>query len=190
MMAHEKTKFSESGEESLSSEEESDDEFDPNDSDSDDDAKKRGFLAKKVPPKSKTPAGRGRGETLKTPMALTANMSEYEKIRQGNIAEREEMLRELIADFDSFKKDSGIGVAKKAPLKKSNRVENDSDDEAEIHEKKAKVEGSRKSVRIPGEKLVEGLAGSVRAPPPRKRVNKSRATSPGPTVNPPRCRLI
>ena len=188
MMAHNKIKFSESEEESLYSKDESDDEFDLNDSD--DDALKRGFLAKKVPPKSKTPAGRGRGETLKTPMALTANMSEYEKIRQGNIAEREEMLRELIADFDSFKKDSGIGAAKKAPLKKRNRVENDSDDEAEIHVKKAKVEGSRKSVRIPGEKLVEGLAGSVRAPPPRKRVNKSRATSPGPTVNPPRCRLI
>ena len=181
MMAHDRTKFSESGEESLSSEEESDDEFDPNDSDSDDDAKKRGFLAKKVPPKSKTPAGRGRGETLKTQMALTANMSEYEKIRQRNIAEREEMLQELIADFDSFKKDSGIGAAKKAPLKKRNRVENDSDDE---------VQGSRKSVRIPGEKLVEGLARSVRAPPPGKRVNMSRATSSGPTVNPPRCRLI
>ena len=188
MMAHNKIKFSESEEESLYSKDESDDEFDPNDSD--DDALKRGFLAKKVPPKSKTPAGRGRGETLKTQMALTANMSEYEKIRQSNIAEREEMLQELIADFDSFKKDSGIGAAKKAPLKKRNRVENDSDDEADIHVKKAKVEGSRKSVRIPGEKLVEGLAGSVRAPPPRKRVNKSRATSPGPTVNPPRCRLI
>ena len=98
MMAHNKIKFSESEEESLSSKDESDDEFDPNASD--DDAPKRGFLAKKVPPKSKTPAGRGRGETLKTPMALTANMSEYEKIRQGNIAEREEMLQELIADFD------------------------------------------------------------------------------------------
>ena len=181
MMAHDRTKFSESGEESLSSEEESDDEFDHNDSDSDDDAKKRGFLAKKVPPKSKTPAGRGRGETLKTQMALTANMSEYEKIRQRNIAEREEMLQELIADFDSFKKDSGIGAAKKAPLKKRNRVENDSDDE---------VQGSRKSVRIPGEKLVEGLARSVQAPPPGKRVNMSRVTSSGPTVNPPRCRLI
>ena len=188
MMAHNKIKFSESEEESLSSKDESDDEFDPNDSD--DDALKRGFLAKKVPPKSKTPAGRGRGETLKTPMALTANMSEYEKIRQSNIAEREEMLQELIADFDSFKKDSGIGAAKKAPLKKRNRVENDSDDEAEIHVKKAKVEGSRKSVRIRGEKMVEGLARSVRAPPTGKRVNKSRATSSGPTVNPPRCRLI
>ena len=188
MMAHNKMKFSEREEESLSSKDESDDEFDPNDSD--DDAPKRGILVKKVPPKSKTPAGRGRGETPKMPMALTANISEYEKIRQGNIAEREEMLKELIADFDSFKKDSGIGVAKKAPLKKRNRVENDSDGEAEIHVKKAKVEGSRKSVRIAGEKLVEGLAGSVQAPPPRKRVNKSRATSPGPTVNPPRCRLI
>ena len=179
MMAHNKIKFSESEEESLSSKDESDDEFDPNESD--DDAPKRGFLAKKVPPKSKTPAGRGRGETLKTPMALTANMSEYEKIRQSNIAEREEMLQELIADFDSFKKDSGIGAAKKAPLKKRNRVENDSDDE---------VQGSRKSVRIPGEKLVEGLARSVQAPPPGKRVNMSRVTSSGPTVNPPRCRLI
>ena len=187
MMAHDKINFSDSEEESLSSNEESDDEFDPNDSD--DYAKMSGFIAKKVPPKSKTPAGRGRGETLKTPMALTANMSEYEKIRQGNIAEREEMLRELIADFSSFKKDTGIRAAKKAPLKKK-RVENDSDDEAEIPVRKAKVEGSGKSVRIPGEKLVEGLARSVRAPPPRKRVNKSRATSPGPTVNPPRCRLI
>ena len=179
MMAHNKTKFCESGEESLSSKEESDDEFDPNDSD--DYAKMSGFIAKKVPPKSKTPTGRGRGETLKTPMALTANMSEYEKIRQGNIAEREKMLQELIADFGSFKKDSGIGAAKKAPLNKRNRVENDSDDE---------VQGSRKSVRIPGEKLVEGLARSVQAPPPGKRVNMSRVTSSGPTVNPPRCRLI
>ena len=164
---------------------ESDDEFDPSDH-----VKKKGVMTKKAAPKRKAPTGRGRGGALKMPTALTGELSEYEKIRQGNIAEREEMLKELIADFDSFKKDSGIGVAKKAPLKKRNRVENDSDGEAEIHVKKAKVEGSRKSVRIAGEKLVEGLAGSVQAPPPRKRVNKSRATSPGPTVNPPRCRLI
>ena len=58
MMAHDRTKFSESGEESLSSEEESDDEFDHNDSDSDDDAKKRGFIAKKVPSKSRQGAER------------------------------------------------------------------------------------------------------------------------------------
>ena len=59
MMAHDKINFSDSEEESLSSNEESDDEFDPNDSD--DYAKMSGFIAKKVPPKSKTPAGRGRG---------------------------------------------------------------------------------------------------------------------------------
>ena len=161
--------------------EESDDEFDPSDSSEDDDVKKKGFMAKKAAPKRKAPTGRGRGGALKMPTALTGGLSEYEKIRQGNIAEREEMLQELIADFGSFKKDSGIGAAKKAPLNKRNRVENDSDDE---------VQGSRKSVRIPGEKLVEGLARSVQAPPPGKRVNKSRATSSGPTVNPPRCRLI
>ena len=184
MMAHDKTKFYESGEESMSSEEESHDEFDPNDSDSDDDVKKRGFLAKKVPPKSKTPAGRGRGETPKMPMALTANMSEYEKIRQGNIAEREEMLRELIADFSSFKKDTGIRAAKKAPLKKRKKVDNGSDNEAEIRVKKAKAVGSRRSAGIPGEEMVEGLERSAQAPRPMKRVNKSRATSP------PRCSLI
>merc|ERR1712088_418504 len=112
---------------SSSSSEESDDEFDPNDSD--DDVKKKGFMAKKAPPKRKTPAGRGRGGGFKMPTALTGELSEYEKIRQGNIAEREAMLQALMADFDSFKKDSGIGPAKKAPPKKRKRVEYDSDDE-------------------------------------------------------------
>ena len=56
-------------EESSSSEEESDDEFDPNDSD--DDVKKKGFTGKKVPPKRKAPAGRGRGRALKMPTVLT-----------------------------------------------------------------------------------------------------------------------
>ena len=163
---------------------ESDDEFDPSDH-----VKKKGVMAKKAAPKGKAPTGRGRGGALKMPTALTGELSEYEKIRQGNIAEREEMLQELIADFGSFKKDSGIGAAKKAPLKKK-RVENDSDDEAEIRVKKARMEGSRKSDRIPGGEMVEGLAMSVRAPPPGKRVKKSRATSSGPTGIPPRCRLI
>merc|ERR1712012_1123329 len=114
-------------EESSSSEEESDDEFDPNDSD--DDVKMKGFMAKKAPPKRKAPAGRGRGGAQKMPTALTGELSEYEKIRQGNIAEREAMLQALMADFDSFKKDSGIGAAKKAPPKKRKRVDYDSDDE-------------------------------------------------------------
>ena len=176
MMAHDKINFSDSEEESLSSNEESDDEFDPNDSD--DYAKRSGFIAKKVPPKSKTPTGRGRGETLKTPMALTANMSEYEKIRQGNIAEREEMLRELIADFSSFKKDTGIRAAKKAPLKKRKKVDNGSDNEAEIRVKKAKAVGSRRSAGIPGEEMVEGLERSAQAPPPMKKGEQEQGNQP------------
>ena len=172
--------------------EESDDEFDPSDSSEDDDVKKKGLMAKKAAPKRKAPTGRGRGGALKMPTALTGGLSEYEKIRQGNIAEREAMLQTLIADFDSYNKDSGIGAAKKAPPKKRKRLECDSGDEGEIRGTKARVEGSRKSVRIPEEVMVEGLARSVRAPPPEKRVRaeQSRATNSGPTVNPPRCRLI
>ena len=164
--------------------EESDDVFDLSDSSEDDDVKKKGLLAKKAAPKRKAPTGRGRGGALKMPTALTGGLSEYEKIRQGNIAEREEMLRELIADFSSFKKDTGIRAAKKAPLKKRKKVDNGSDNEAEIRVKKAKAVGSRRSAGIPGEEMVEGLERSAQAPRPMKRVNKSRATSP------PRCSLI
>ena len=49
-------------------------------------------------------------------------MSDYEKIREGNIAEREAMLSALKTDFSDFKKDSGISAAKKAPSKKRKRV--------------------------------------------------------------------
>ena len=67
--------------------EESDDEFDPSDSsEDDDDVKKKGFMAKKAAPKRKAPTGRGRGGALKMPTALTGELSEYEKIREGNIA--------------------------------------------------------------------------------------------------------
>merc|ERR1712012_1432030 len=144
-------------EESSSSEEESDDEFDPNDSD---DGKKKGFMAKKAPPKRKAPAGRGRGGASKMPTALTGELSEYEKIRQGNIAEREAMLQALMADFDSFKKDSGIGAAKKAPPKKRKRVDYDSDDEGGFRGGKVKVEGSRKSARLSAAPEDKGKMGS------------------------------
>ena len=172
--------------------EESDDEFDPSDSSEDDDVKKKGLMAKKAAPKRKAPTGRGRGGALKMPTAMTGELSEYEKIRQGNIVEREVMLQTLIVDFDSYKKDSGIGATKKAPPKKRKRLECDSGDEGELRGTKVRLEGSRKSVRIPEEVMVEGLARSVRAPPPEKRVRakQSRATNSGPTVNPPRCRLI
>ena len=63
-----------------SSSEDSEDEFDPNDSDND----KKGFMAKKAPPKRKVAGGRG-GGVSKIPTALTSEMSAYEKIREGNI---------------------------------------------------------------------------------------------------------
>merc|ERR1719370_2487260 len=88
------------------------------------------------------------------------SLSEYEKIRQGNIAEREAMLQALMADFDSFKKDSGIGAAKKAPPKKRKRVEYDSDDEGGFRGRKVKVEGSRKSARLSAAPEDKGKMGS------------------------------
>ena len=133
-------------EESSFSEEESGGEFDPNDSD--EDVKKKGFMAKKPPTKRKAPVGRGWVEALKKPMPSSAKMSEYKKIRQGNITERESILQELIADFDNFKKDSGIGAAKKAPPEKRKGVEYDSDDEGGFHGNKARMEGFGKSARL------------------------------------------
>ena len=58
-----------------------------------------------------------------TPTAPTLEMSDYEKIREGNIAEREEMLSALKADVSDFKRTSGIAAAKKAPPKKKKKVD-------------------------------------------------------------------
>merc|ERR1712012_243852 len=123
-------------------------------------AQKKGFMAKKAPQKRKAPAGRGRGGAHKMPTVLTGELSEYEKIRQGNIAEREAMLQALMADFDSFKKDSGIGAVKKAPPKKRKRAEYDSDDEGVFRGGKVKVEGSRKSARLSAAPEDKGKMGS------------------------------
>jgi len=143
---------------SSSSSEESDDEFDPNDSD--DDVKKKGFMAKKAPPKRKAPAGRGRGRGGGAmPTVLTSDLSAYEKIREGNIAEREAMLAALMADFSDFKKDTGLAVAKRAPPKKRKRVDYDSDDEGGFRSS-VKVEGSRKSARLSAAPEDKGKMGS------------------------------
>ena len=142
-------------------------EFDPNDSD--DDVKEKGFVAKKPPTKRKAPVGRGWVRALKKPMPSSGKMSEYEKNRQGNITERESMLQESIADFDSFKKDSGIGAAKKAPPKKRKRVEYDSDDEGGFRGGKVKVEGSRKSARLSAAPEDKGKMGSEITYDPKSR---------------------
>jgi len=139
---------SESDKESSEESEESEDDFDPNDSD--DGGKKKGFNAKK-PVKRKQPvkkaalAKKNAGKTI-LPGAIKSEMSEYEKIRDGNIKEREAMLKALMADFADFKKDSGIGVAKTAPAKKRKREKlNEDGDEVGFS---VRVEGTRKSARI------------------------------------------
>jgi len=129
------------------SSEESEDDFDPNDSD--DGGKKKGFNAKKPvkrkPVKKAAPAKKNVGKTI-LPGAIKSEMSDYEKIRDGNIKEREAMLAALMADFADFKKDSGIGVKKSAPAKKRKREQlNEDGDEVGFS---VRVEGTRKSARI------------------------------------------
>ena len=82
-------------------------------------------------------------EASNTPTSLTLEKSEYEKIREGNIAEREAMESALKADFADFKKDSGIAVSRKAPPKKKKRIEYDSrGDEAGFQRKSARLSGT------------------------------------------------
>ena len=64
-------------------------------------------------------------------------MSAYEKIREGNIAEREAMLSALKDDFSDFKKDFGISATKKAPSKKRKKVKYDSESDAEGFRRKS-----------------------------------------------------
>ena len=76
----------------------------------------------------------------KTSTAPKSEISDYEKIREENIAEREAVLSSLKADFSKFKKDSGLAAGKKAPPKKKKRVKEDSSDDA--------GESQRKSARL------------------------------------------
>jgi len=142
----EESEDEEESEEDESSEEESEDDFDPN-GDSDDDkkgfGKKTAVKKKPVAAKQAPPAKAGKGPTI-----ITSALSDYEKIRAGNIAEREAMLAALQADFADFKQDSGIGrKVERKPAKKRKRVECDSDGD-EVGFTGVRVEGSRKSSRI------------------------------------------
>jgi len=153
-------------EESSSEEEDSEDDFDPNDSD--DGVKKKGFNAKKAPPKRKAVARKQPAMAKPLPGAMKSELSAYEKVREGNIQEREAMLAALMADFSDFKKESGIAAARKrAPPKKRKRVEIDEDGDEVGYV--APREGSRKSARISAkpedrEKLGSEITYSDRSP--------------------------
>ena len=119
-MENENRKFLEELDEGLTSDESESDW----DGDSDDGFQK----AAKKPAKKKA---RGKKSNLKKsanqpifiPGALASEISEYEKIRDENIKEREDMLKALMADMEDFKAQCGIGQQKKGNNEKRKRKE-------------------------------------------------------------------
>ena len=107
-MEKENQRFLAELDEGLSSEEEEESDWD---GDSDDGFKK---AAKKPVKKSKKLQKKAAAlnAPIVMPGALKGELSEYEKVRAGNIKDRQEMLAALMADFADFKKDSGIGGQK------------------------------------------------------------------------------
>eukprot|EP00092_Neocalanus_flemingeri_P103097 GFUD01131892.1.p1 GENE.GFUD01131892.1~~GFUD01131892.1.p1 ORF type:complete len:535 (+),score=200.23 GFUD01131892.1:99-1703(+) len=106
-MEKEKQKFLDELDEGLSSEDESESDWD---GDSDDGFKK---AASKPVLKKKGKVAKAQAALLKKPIvlpgALKGEMCAYEQIRADNIKERESMLAALMADFSDYKKDVGLG---------------------------------------------------------------------------------
>ena len=104
---------------SSSSEEESESDWE---GDSDDGFKKAANKPKpKKLVKKKGAAGRQRAALnapIVIPGAMKSELSAYEKLRDDNIKAREDMLDALVADFQSFKNDSGIKAKENKPKKK------------------------------------------------------------------------
>jgi len=93
------------------------------DGDSDDD----GFKKRQQQKKPKGKVARERAAALNAPIiipgAMKAELSDYELLREGNIKAREEMLAALMADFASFKSDSGIKPKQDQPPRKKRRID-------------------------------------------------------------------
>merc|ERR1719509_158178 len=103
---------------SSSEEEESEDEWNGED----DDNKKKKVVTRKPVAKGK----KGKASLLAPiviPGAMKSElaMSDYEKIREGNIKDRDEMLAKLMADFNQYKQDNGLakGAVKKVQKKRT-----------------------------------------------------------------------
>jgi len=106
-MEKENKKFLAELDEGLSSEDE--EEESDWDGDSDDGFKKAAKKPAK-PTKKQKKMKAALNVPFELPGAMKSELSEYEKLRQDNIKERQDMLAALMADFADFKKDSGIGV--------------------------------------------------------------------------------
>jgi len=99
---------------SSSEEEESSSDWDGSEDES---SKKR----PRKPRAKKGKAGRLRAELNKPiviPGAMKTELSEYDQLRLENIKERDEMLAALMADFQEFKKDSGVEAQTKQKKKR------------------------------------------------------------------------
>ena len=112
--------------ESSSSEDEPESESDW-DGDSDEDGFKKAAKKPRAKPRGKA-AARQRAALnapIIIPGAMKSELSQYELIRADNIRAREEMLAALMADFDTFKKDSGIKPKQDKPAARKKRIHDD-----------------------------------------------------------------
>ena len=115
-MEKEKEKFLDDLEEDSEESEDDDDDDDWNGSDDDDAFKKKKVVRK--PAKTK---GRKACIPIIIPGAMKSELSEYEKVRENNIKEREAMLQALMNDFDQYKKDTGITKTAKPVQRRKNK---------------------------------------------------------------------
>ena len=100
-MELENKKFLEELDEGLTSED--------SESDWDGDSDDGGFKKPARKPVKKMTKKKPQNLSMFVPTVLKDDLSEYEKIRQENIKEREAMLKALMADFADFKTQSGLG---------------------------------------------------------------------------------
>jgi len=154
-MENENKKFLAELDEGLSSDEE--EEESDWDGDSDDGFKKASKKpAKKTKKQMKTKAALNAPIIMpELPGAMKSELSQYEKMRENNIKERQDMLAALMADFADFKTASGIGakagggqkrkrkerVIEPGELRKSSRLSQKPEDKEKLGSEKWNVDG-------------------------------------------------
>ena len=153
-MENEQKKFLAELDEGLSSDE--DEESDDWDGDSDDGFKKAAKKPVKRMTKKQAKTKAALNAPLLIPGALKSELSEYEKMRENNIKERQSMLAALMADMADFKKDVGLGPkssgagqkrkkreinVQPGELRKSSRLSQKPEDKEKLGSEKWNVDG-------------------------------------------------
>jgi len=148
----EKEKFLKELDDSDSESSDDDDDDDWNGSDDDDAFKKKKPAARARKPVAKR-GGKMAGLPMIVPGAMKSELSEYEKIRENNIKEREAMLMALMKDFDTYKQDNGLVKSAQRPVKRRKTGE----DGAFRTTARAPLTRRKSSRLTEGEKEQEGL---------------------------------